>query len=43
MTRPTAPAHVFTLNDIEIGLRVSEALAHHAHAVRGAPSPTPTC
>jgi len=37
MTSNTAAKHVFTLNDIEIGLRVSEALAHHAHAMRGAP------
>ena len=37
MTSATPAKPVFTLNDIDIGLRVHEALAHHAAASRGAP------
>ncbi|WP_312518595.1 hypothetical protein [Massilia sp.] len=36
MTSAAAADPGFTLNDIEIGLRIHEALAHHARAMRGA-------
>ncbi|MDN4035447.1 hypothetical protein [Massilia sp. YIM B02443] len=37
MTSAIAANTGFTLNDIDIGLRVFDALAHHAHAMHGAP------
>jgi hypothetical protein len=37
MASASPAKHIFTLNDIEIGLRIHEALVQHAHAMRGAP------
>lgn len=37
MTGNTSPEQQFTLNDIDVGVRIHEALAHHARAGQGAP------
>lgn len=37
MTGNARPQQLFTVNDIEVGVRVYEALAHHARSGQGAP------